>query len=260
MTQKAVHNKYSKSTFKNLSVNCISNYNVMIKTALIALLSLASLNGFAQSATEKQDEKIYDHYIGAQVGQLLMHLFNSNANSIGTGNPYLVTYSMNSRKSGWGVRFGAGYNTTSNSTALSSSTATTDNNDIQFRAGVEKTYELSDKWTAGTGFDLVMNSQNDRSVASNYNYQYDTITTTTNYRVFTLGGGVFGKVNYHLGKKVLIGTEASMYYLAGTKEQTTDVVTAYVNNPTTATGTKSRPSIHQGNFNLPIVVYLILKF
>ena len=232
----------------------------MLKNALIALLSLATFNGLAQSTTEKKDEKIYDHYIGGQVSQLIMHLFNSNANSIGTGNPYLVTYSMNNRKTGWGIRFGAGMNTTSNSTAGSSNYSTTDNNDFQFRAGVEKTYELSDKWTAGTGFDAVMNSQDDNSVTNNYSYNYDTITTTTKTKVLTFGGGFFGKVNYHLGKKVLIGTEASLYYQAGTKNQTVDVATVYASAPSTFTETKSRPSIHQGNFNLPIVVYLILKF
>ncbi len=223
------------------------------------MLSLCSQYCLAQSANDKKDEPVFDHYLGAQVGQLIMHLFNSNANSIGTGNPYLVTYSMNNHKTGWGIRFGAGLNATANSTAGASSLTTTDNTDFQFRAGIEKVIEIAPKWTAGTGFDLIINSQNDNNTVNNFN-QYDTTLTTTKTKVLSFGGGVFGKINYHLGKRILIGTEGSLYYTTGTKNQTVDVTTTYSVNPSTFTESKTRPGIHQGNFNLPIVVYLILKF
>ena len=232
----------------------------MKKTAVIFLLMVSVQNCMAQANTAPKDSTVYDHYIGAQIGQLIMHLLNSNANSIGTGNPYLLTYSMNSKKTGWGIRFGAGYNSVSNSTAGSNTLSTTDNTDFQFRAGIEKTIKLSRKWSAGAGIDLVLNSQNDNNTTNTYNYQYDTSTTTSKTKLTSYGGGVFGKVNYHLGKKLFLGTESSFYYVTGTKNQTVDVLTTNNGNAPQTSETKSRPGISSGTISLPIVVYLIMKF
>jgi hypothetical protein len=230
----------------------------MKRSALIIFLTIACLNSLAQSTTNQKDGELFNHYIGAQIGQLIMHLFNSNVNSIGNGNPYLFTYSMNNKKTGWGFRAGIGCNFVDNSTANTNGTVVTNNNDAQLRAGVEKTFKLSNKWEAGTGFDLILNYNNDYTSNSYQNY-YDTGTTTTKTLTTTYGGGVFGKVNYHLSNKILLGTEGSFYYVTGTSNQTVDNFSSNNGTPLTSE-TKSKPGFSKGNISLPIVIYLLLKF
>ena len=231
----------------------------MKKITVIFLLAISFQNCFAQSTTGQKDEKVYDHYIGAQIGPLIMHLFNANANSIGSGNPYLITYSMNNKKTGWGIRIGVGYNSTTNANAVAAGLNTTNNTDMQLRAGIEKTFEITNKWTAGTGVDIVLNSLDDNSATNSY-YQFDTTSTITKSKLFSYGGGVFGKVNYHLSNRILIGTEGSFYYVTGNKNQTVDVVRSGNNIPSLTTESKTRPGISGGTISLPIVVYLLLKF
>jgi len=229
----------------------------MKKTTLVFLLVIAVQNCFAQSTTEQKNDKLFDHYVGAQINPLIMHLINSNANSIGTGNPYLFTYSMNNKKTGWGIRAGAGCNFLSNSTATANSTTVNNNNDLQLRVGVEKIFDITDKWNAGTGFDIIYNYSDDNATLNTV-YSYDSTINTTKTKLSTYGGGVFGKVNYHLSHKILIGTECSLYYVTGTSNQTVDYV-AMGNNPSTKE-TKSKPAFSRGYMNLPIVLYLLLKF
>ena len=187
-----------------------------------------------------------------------MHLFNSNANSIGTGNPYLLTYSMNNKETGWGIRAGIGSSSVSSSSAAISSSTVTDNTDLQLRLGVEKTFYITDKWTAGCGFDAKINYSNDK-LSSNYQNQVDSTLTTTTTKLLTYGGGVFGKINFHLSKRILIGTEASIYYVTGTNNQTVDYTRTYNRYPM-STESKSQPGFSRESINLPIVVYLLLRF
>lgn len=235
----------------------------MKKVVLFTLLAIAVQYCFAQPAgeptTEQKEEKIYDHYVGAQINLMISHLINSSANSIGTGNPYLFTYSMNNRKSGWGIRVGVGANSISTSSAISDGSTTTKNNDMQLRAGVEKTIEISNKWTAGTGVDAVFNYNDDNLTNSNQGL-YDTVVTTTKTKLANYGGGVFGKVSYHISNKILLGTECSYYYVSGTNNQTVDVYRTLRNTPPSTTETKSTPDFSKGNINLPIVLYFIVKF
>ncbi len=122
-----------------------------MKTAtLVFLLAISCQHSFAQSTAEPTNEKVYDHYVGAQVSALLVHLFNSSANSIGTGNPYLITYSMNNKKTGWGLRAGVGCNFVNTSGATANNTTATNNNDAELRLGVEKVFDITSKWNVGT--------------------------------------------------------------------------------------------------------------
>jgi hypothetical protein len=230
----------------------------MKKITFIFLMVVGVQNGYAQQATDQKDDNIYDHYLGAQINQLVMHLFNSSANSIGTGNPYLITYSMNNKKTAWGLRIGIGANSINTSSANTNGTTTTNNNDVQLRVGIEKTFEITKKWVAGTGLDVVFNYNNDN--ATNTQSLYDTTTITTKTMVATYGGGPFVKLNYHLSSKILLGTEFSYYYVAGTNNQTVDYVRLNGSMSPTTSETKSNPSYSRGNINLPIVLYILLRF
>jgi len=232
----------------------------MKNTILVFLLAISFHNCFAQASANQTDDKLYDHYVGAQIGPLIMHLFNSSANSIGSGNPYIITYSMNNRETGWGIRAGIGCNFLTNSTATSYGNTTTSNNDLEFRAGVEKIFEITDKWNAGAGVDITVNYNNDETSATNNQAVYDTNTTINKTLSLNYGGGLFGKINYHLSKKILLGTECSYYYVVGKNNQTAELVQRNGGSPPTTTESKSNPAYSKGAISYPIVIYLLLKF
>ena len=125
--------------------------------------------------------------------------------------------------------------------------------------GIEKVFDLTSKWNVGTGIDIVFNNTND--YASN-NYQtVDEVNNSTTTTVATnFGGGLFGKVNYHLSKKILMGTECSYYYVTGKNNQTVNTEQYFTGNPPVYTQTKSNPNYSRGNISLPIVIYLFYKF
>jgi len=232
-----------------------------MKKILVVLFACSFYHCIAQPTTDQTDDKVYDHYIGAEIGPLIMHLFNASSNSIGSGNPYVVTYSMNNRETGWGIRAGIGCNFLNNSTATSVSTNTATNNDVQFRIGVEKIFEITNKWNAGAGVDITVNYNNDNTTTvSNQYSNLDTNTTSNTTTSFNYGGGIFGKINYHLSKKILLGTECSYYYVTGKNNQTVETIQQNGNVPPTTNETKANPAYSKGTISLPIVLYLLLKF
>jgi len=238
----------------------------MKKTILCAALSLGLMNAcFAQTeaATPKSD-KGFDQTVGVQLNGLIKQVFNFNNNTSTTPvNPYLLTYSFNSKKSGWGVRAGVGYNYTSTSSDDGITATTSKLNDLAVRVGVDKAYKLSDKWSAGVGLDAVINNNNDNT--SNTIKQGDTVTTDTKTTMFSYGGGVMGWLHYHITDKILIGTEASFYFTTGTQKNVVDVTTTTSGgfgggSFSTTTETTSQPAISQGTFSSPIVFFLMVRF
>src|SRR5580704_1754660 len=83
----------------------------------ITLVIGCNLHCFAQTAvTTEPNEKTYDQTVGVQLNDLIRQVLNfNNSTSTTPVNPYLLTYSINSHKTGWGLRFGVGYNYSSTS-------------------------------------------------------------------------------------------------------------------------------------------------
>ncbi len=240
----------------------------MKKTLLCIALVAGLVNAcFAQAdmtATTAKKDKQCDQYLGVQLNGLIKQVFNFNNNTSTTPvNPYLVVYSINSKKTGWGLRLGLGYNYTSTSSDDGITANSTKLNDLAVRLGVEKRFILSDKWSAGVGLDAVFNSNNDNT--STTIKQGDTVTTATKTATNSYGGGPMCWLRYHLTDKVLIGTEASFYYVTGTQNTTLDVTTTqfgggFGGSVTTTTETTSKPTISQGTFSSPIVFYIMVRF
>ncbi len=238
----------------------------MKKCFLAVILFMGCLQfSYAQTeATEPKKERIFDHYVGVQLNGLIRQVFNFNNNNTSTiVNPYLLTYNLNLRKTGWGIRVGAGYNFTSNSNNDGVTESSTKLNDFQFRFGLEKAFVLSKKWSTGVGADGVYNNNDDKT--SSTVHSFDTTTTTTKTMSSSYGGGVMGWLRYNISEKVLVGTEASFYYISGKQTNTIEVTTRQFTGGggfpvITTTETISKPNISQGTFNSPLVFYLIVKF
>jgi len=236
----------------------------MKKIAIAAILLTGCFQySFAQTDATVPDtkkEKSTDQYIGVQMNDLIRQVFNFNNSAASTNpNPYLLNYSINSRKTGWGVRVGIGYNYNSSSTNDGITNTTTKLNDMQFRIGVEKAFKLSEKWSAGAGLDIVYNSNDDHTL-STVNASFGGVgeTTDTHTTISSYGGGPQAWLRYHITPKILIGTEASFYYVTG--NQTTSINISGNNGGPTNNQPDQSNDVSQGTFSSPIVFFLLVKF
>ncbi len=224
-------------------------------------------NVYAQqeAVSQTKHEKTHDHYVGVQLNGLIRQVINFNNNTSTTPvNPYLLIYSVNSIKSGWGLRAGVGYNYNSSTVKDGITEAVSKLNDIHARVGIEKRFKLSEKWSAGAGLDGLFNNNDDYTSATVHSF--DTTTTITKSKLPTFGGGAMGWIRYSITDRILVGTEASFYYLTGTEDRVVTVIAKkMINTPpfttfeTTSTTTKSEPKFSNGSFTSPVVFFLIVR-
>jgi hypothetical protein len=239
----------------------------MRKLTLLALTLIASFPSFAQTdstTTRNIPHPRYEQYIGVQINELVQQVLNfNNSGTTNTvnNNPYLLVYSVNSVKSGWGIRLGVGFSSNTNSS--NDGITQTNNNitDMHFRLGIEKAFRLSAKWSAGVGLDGLYNNNNDKT--TNTISSTDTTTTTTKTKIYSYGGGAMGWLRYYVNKRILIGTESSFYYTAGKQNETIQITSRNFNlqtRPVTTNTTATSNDTKQGVFSVPVTLYLILKF
>ena len=210
----------------------------------------------AKPAVKK--EATVDQFFAVQINQLIRQVFNfSNSTTTGAVNPYLLSYSVNSKATGWGLRVGVGYNYASSSSNDGITSTDTKLNDLSFRMGADKIIQLSGKWSAGIGIDAVMNVNDDHTV-NNVNSNFGGQSTDTKTTISSYGGGPMGWLRYHLTPRIMVGTEASFYYVTGSQKQTITIIDPFGGgaNPPTTTSNK----ISQGTITEPVVIYLIVKF
>jgi len=235
-------------------------------TLSILLLAGCMVDCFAQTdASTTTKEPTVDQYIGVQMNDLIRQVFNFNNGATTTPitNPYLLTYNINSKKTGWGLRAGIGYNYSSISSNDGITATTTKLNDLQFRIGVEKAFWSTSHWSAGAGLDFVYNTNNDNTTSTVSST--DTSTTATKTVSSSYGGGPMGWLRYRVSQHIMIGTEASFYYTTGKQKNTTDLTNTNIDPNTgqtftSTTETTSNPTITTGSFTMPVVFYLIVKF
>jgi hypothetical protein len=242
----------------------------MRKIILTITLAASFHASFAQSDSiyHSTPRPHYNQHIGVQINELVQQVLNFNnsgATNTINNNPYLLIYSINSARSGWGLRFGAGFTTNSNTTNDGISETQTNITDMHFRLGIDKAFKFSAKWSAGIGVDGLYNSNNNNTTATIRSS--DTTTTNTKTKFPSYGGGVMGWLRYHVTKNIQIGTESSFYYTTG-QEKDVIAVTKRTNDPgnfqsfppitTTTTATSNKTT--QGTFSVPVTLYLILKF
>ena len=227
---------------------------------MVAVTLFTAQVSYAQTADSVTKQKRYTHQVGVQINELFRQLFNFNGTAVNT-NPYLFTYSINSLRTGWGLRMGLGYNYQSFTTDDGITRKTTDLNDLQARLGGEKMFTLSNKWSTGIGLDAVVNHNDDytKSVLRSF----DTVTTVTTSKVTSWGGGPMGWIRYHLTSKVLIGTECSFYYTKGQENSSISITRRQVQGGTgqlvTNISTVDNEKI-EGKLALPIAFFLLVRF
>jgi hypothetical protein len=185
-----------------------------------------------------------NHYIGVQANQLARQLLNFGGSAGTINNPYLITYAVNSVRSGWGFNAGLGYTHLEQKNANPFNPLETTINDFFLRLGVERKVPIGMKWITSYGLDLLRQSEKDITESSNSqggDFNTDTRKTGT-------GLGLRFTLDYSISEKILAGTEATYYYKS-IKE-----VIKGSNLPEQTD--KSKEFV----FTVPIALFLILKF
>ncbi len=232
-------------------------------SAFAAAMSCASISNAQTETVKTPDNKLFEHHIGVQVNELVKQVFNFNNNSSTVKNPYLLTYNINFKKSGWGLRIGAGYNKQQFNTDDGITKRATDVNTLNARLGFEKAFRLSGRWTAGIGADGVYG--NDANNTSSTIRSTDSTKTVSKSTTSSYGGGAMGWLRYAISNNVVIGTETSFYFTES-KEKQDVTITQYnrfgsIGQPVATTNT-SKVDDKQSEmvFSLPVVLYLYIKF
>lgn len=186
------------------------------------------------------------HYIGLQANQLLRQIL-SFGNSGAVTNPYLFTYSANSRTTGVGFSTGIGLSSVTTKTTDNFTNTVSNVNDFAWRFGLEKKKYFSKYWLFGIGGDVVIDLSKAETTARSGTGGLETQVTTNTRR----GGlGPRASLAFQFSERLLVGTEGAYYFKWGNTEQTSKG-TGQPNDP----GTKVRSFA----FALPTAVFLIVK-
>ncbi|MEX2233776.1 MAG: hypothetical protein WD824_16545 [Cyclobacteriaceae bacterium] len=165
------------------------------------------LHLLAAAQDEVTAQKRSNHYVGIQANQLVRQLFNFGGSTSSINNPYLITYAVNSVRSGWGFNCGLGYTHMEVREEDPFNPRETAINDFFIRLGVERKVLIGEKWITSYGVDILRESQKNITES---NSQPGNFKTETRNR--GTGIGLRFTLNYNISEKILLGTEATYYY------------------------------------------------
>src|SRR5205085_11799559 len=95
-------------------------------------------------------------------------------------------------------------------------------NDLFFRIGIEKKIMLGKKFEAGYAFDLTGTYQLDKTFSlsvTNTGSSIDSSESTVTNKTTSFGLGPQLSLGFHISDKILLGTEATMYFSSETSHQ-----------------------------------------
>jgi hypothetical protein len=218
-------------------------------------------------------QKRSSHYLGVQANQLIRQLLNFSSSNTVIDNPYLIAYSVNSKKNGFGFSSGLGFSVNEISDGDQTNKRTTKINNVSFRLGFEKKSNLGKKWYVSWGIDLTHdNLKNETSNTqspdlSNPGIKFisNTINKTTSW-----GFGPRFTLNFRISDRIILGTEANYYYKSGTNSSESSTSSTFlqfdpitgINKLTTQTNKspENTSDFTKFQFAIPTVLYLIVKF
>lgn len=225
-----------------------------IKYIFVGILFFILQPIFSQEEAVKKDRRVV-HQIGLQANALITQLVPFDQNTLPQNvNPFALYYSFNNKKSGYGMRTGLGFVKDINSTNDGITKRRDDLTQLALRLGVEKQFQFSSKWFAGFGFDAILKTNTLKSRATTESFFQ--IVTEINTNSNQYGLGAMGWVRYAISDHFLLGTESSMFYLAGRNKSTTKV-SQFNGQFSSAT---SDENVGNGKIEAPITLYMLVKF
>jgi len=208
------------------------------------LLLFLSATAFAQQDSTYTK---YDHYLGVQANLLIKQLFNLSNSNTAVNNPYLLVYSRNSPRTGWGVNLGLGYSYSEINDGDAFNKRESKINNYFFRVGVEKKTNLGKRFIFSGGFDIINDNQKNDTKNTTGGTSFGTETKSKGW-----GFGPRATLNFKITERILLGTECTYYFRAGKSS----LKTSSSFGPTEETKDKSTQFL----FTPPAVLILIIKF
>ncbi|MEI9917302.1 MAG: hypothetical protein WDO14_00700 [Bacteroidota bacterium] len=203
-----------------------------------------------ENAIIQPSEKRMNQYVGIQINQLIRNILTFGGTSTPVTNPYLLTYSLNSKATGLGFSMGIGGSSVQTKTTDNFITTTSKVSDYALRGGIEGKKYISRRWMMSFSWDLL--TEGNKSVVTSDNGGNGNQTITSKVNKF--GTGPRGGLSFQFHEKMLVGTEASYYFKWS--DQTTTI------KPNNGGGTNPNNSqkLQQFQFSLPAVIFLVMKF
>jgi hypothetical protein len=229
----------------------------------LLVLSFTTVSFAQESVPDTKKEHKTEHIVGVQMNELIRQVFNFNSSTgnSANNNPYLLIYTLKFKKCGIGIRTGVGYTYQDFTTEDGLSNKLTQINELHCRLGIEKSFQLSSKWSSGVGIDGIANLN--KNYTSSILRSFDTVSTKTKSELSSFGGGAMAWLRYSISPRILIGTETSFYYATGEQKQKIEITQRDRNIfpfdiKTSITTDNSTSSV--GTFSVPVTFYLIVKF
>jgi hypothetical protein len=215
------------------------------RTTLAIFFILCFDSVFAQDSIPK----ISRQYVGVQVNQLIRQILNFSGSAAAVNNPYLLTYAVNSRSTGWGANFGLGYTYNEFKDGDAFTQRSTKINELFFRIGFEEKSRFGKHWIISAGMDAVTELKNNSTKVTQGDPLSPGIKTKNKSTGFGLGPRV--TLSYEVTDKILIGTEATYYFKSTTNK---------IDNSGGSGPDDTEEKFKSFQFNPPTVIFLILKF
>ncbi len=230
------------------------------KQALLGILILCLTTKISKAQSDSSSMRSqFVQYAGVQLNPLLRQIINFNNSNQTTVNPYLLTYSIDDKKTGSGIRIGAGLNYTATTTDDGVTKNVTNEIDYELRLGYEKLIRIGNRWELTAGIDLLLNNTNNFTNTVENGPQ--TLTTNITDENFNYGIGPMVSLRFYATRRILIGTETSLYYTRGFP---TETISEYQSNPGGGppfyVTSKTSSFSAQATLALPVAFYLIVKF
>lgn len=237
---------------------------MLTRTLVIAILLWCAPQIIYAQLTPDPSDRI-SHYIGLQINPLLRQII-SFGNSPDVNNPFLVKYSLRFNETRREIMFGFGYKYSESTTkgGLKS-----DLSNLSFRAGYSKKIPIGRRLEVGIGADGVFNATNNQTVnvqAINFGAgSMDSTITTSKSTAIGYGLGPQATLSFYITEKILIGTEASYYFIRSKQKlnvQSKNYSIPFPGSPEIVTVNTENDENKSLDFKLqlPVALFLIVVF
>jgi hypothetical protein len=237
---------------------------------LSGFLLLQALNSFAQTDSVKKAKPLQMSYsVGLQANQLIKQLINLS-NSPAVNNPYLLTGTVSSGKYfGINVHGGVGYSYSRITDVESPTNHESKIHQVDYRYGIGKNFTLGPRWEASVGVDIAEEYKVNKTFATSvtiFSITTDSVETVSTSKTTAKGQGLELTLAYHLSPHILLGTEATFYYITSHLKQNGEVFETITNtsNPDADTytfeTTNSETKEVDFTTTAPVALFLIVKF
>jgi hypothetical protein len=207
------------------------------------------------------------HYIGVQANQLIRQIFNFSNSNVAVNNPYLLTYSVNSGRSGHGLNIGLGYFLSELKDGDLMNKRETSISNLSFRVGWERKRTFGRNWITSYGVDITL-ARNNNETTNSTDTEFNKSKITTKSSVNGTGFGPRVTLNYMFSPKLMVGTEVNYYFtrqknsLDITSSITTqqwDPFTQQMVMVTTTDSDETEDKTKRFELSPPVAIFLIMK-